>query len=110
MKHFFFSLLLVFLISFQIGCSSSSQTAKEFIGQEAPYTRFTMLDGSTKLLEEYKGKKLVLLFWATWCHVSRPEIEDLNEFAAKFANKNDVVFLAVSVDELDAYEKLKEKN
>ena len=109
MKNIILCLLLLASASFISACSSTSSAAKELVGQQAPFTRFTMLDGSPLVLDEYRGKKVVLMFWATWCHKSRPKIEQLNSFASHFSGRNDIVFLAISVDELSNYDKLIER-
>lgn len=39
-----------------------------------------------------------MLFWATWCPYSRGAIEDFEELAREYANRRDLSFYAVSVD------------
>lgn len=57
------------------------------------------LEGSELRLEELKGKVVVMNFWATWCGPCR-ELEPLFErVQQEFESRNDVVFLAVNVDE-----------
>lgn len=56
-------------------------------------------NGVNQDLSQYKGKIIVLNFWATWCSPCREEMPDLSELHTKFINKN-VVVLGVAVDEL----------
>jgi thiol-disulfide isomerase/thioredoxin len=57
------------------------------------------LGGDALHLEELKGKVVVMNFWATWCGPCR-ELEPLLEHVQQeFESRNDVVFLAVNVDE-----------
>lgn len=42
-------------------------------------------DGYKALLEKYRGKALLVNFWATWCEPCREEYPMLNELARKYA-------------------------
>jgi thiol-disulfide isomerase/thioredoxin len=60
------------------------------------------LDGTLLPLESFKGKIVVLSFWATWSVPCR-ELEPMfNRVARTYAGNSDVVFLAVSADENEA--------
>lgn len=56
---------------------------------------FTVLDydGNEVKLSDYKGKPVVLNFWATWCYYCKEEMPDFNEAFKKYP---DVVFLMVN--------------
>ena len=41
--------------------------------------------GFQQILTEYKGKPLVVTFWATWCEPCRDEYPMLNELAKQYA-------------------------
>jgi thiol-disulfide isomerase/thioredoxin len=41
--------------------------------------------GFQKLLEKYRGKSVVVTFWATWCEPCRDEYPLLNELAKQYA-------------------------
>jgi thiol-disulfide isomerase/thioredoxin len=41
--------------------------------------------GFQKLLEQYRGKPLLVTFWATWCEPCRDEYPMLNELARQYA-------------------------
>jgi thiol-disulfide isomerase/thioredoxin len=56
-------------------------------------------DGSPLRLADYRGKVLVLEFWATWCGPCRMEGKLLERVEEKFRNEPAAVFLAVNVDE-----------
>ena len=56
-------------------------------------------DGSPLSLAEYRGKILVLEFWATWCGPCRLEGRLLESVVEKFKGEPSAVFLAANVDE-----------
>lgn len=44
-------------------------------------------EGYTKLLEQYRGKAVLVNFWATWCEPCRDEYPMLNELAKEYGPK-----------------------
>lgn len=56
----------------------------------------TTLEGDTVSLEDYRGKKVLLNFWATWCPPCRAEMPDMEEMYKDQKNE-DVVVLAVNM-------------
>ena len=64
-------------------------------GRKAPDFKLRDVDGKTYTLKDFRGKTLVIDFWATWCPDCRAETEAL--VALKKANP-DVVFLGISFD------------
>src|SRR5437762_1420042 len=76
-------------------------------GKAAPLN-FTLKDmnGVDVKLASFKGKPIVLNFWATWCGPCRAEIPALVELQKQYAGEGkDVVILGISVD--DSIDKLK---
>ena len=76
-------------------------------GKAAPLA-FTLKDmnGVDVKLAAFKGKPIVLNFWATWCGPCRAEIPSLVELNTQYGKEGkDVVILGISVD--DPVEKLK---
>lgn len=56
------------------------------------------LDGRTVTLEQYKGRKVLLNIWATWCVPCLKEMPEIDAFAKSVDNKR-VVVLGVAADE-----------
>jgi thiol-disulfide isomerase/thioredoxin len=57
--------------------------------QAAPPRDPALIDaqGYQKLVDQYRGKPVVITFWATWCEPCRDEFPMLNELAKQYAPK-----------------------
>jgi peroxiredoxin len=67
------------------------------IGTIAPDFELIDLDGNRVRLEEFKGKVVLLNFWATWCLPCKAEMPVLDQQYGK--NKSELEVLAVNFDE-----------
>jgi peroxiredoxin len=65
-----------------------------------PAADFTLLDasGKTAKLTDYRGKVVLLDFWATWCTGCKKEIPWFSEFQKKYGAKG-FAMVGVSLDE-----------
>ena len=82
-------LFVVFGI-FMIGTSSVS-------AQEAPDFTLTDLEGNKVSLSDFKGKVIIVDFWATWCGPCKMEIPSFIKLQDDY--QDDVVVLGVSLDQ-----------
>ncbi len=71
--------------------------ADELIGNEAPDFRLPDLEGAEVSLKQFRGKVILLNFWATWCPPCKAEIPSMSDLNRKFQDKG-LVILAVSSD------------
>jgi thiol-disulfide isomerase/thioredoxin len=67
---------------------------------------FNDLSGKSHSLSDYRGKIVVLNFWATWCGPCREEMPMLSRLSQDFTPQ-DVVFLAVSLDDAKSQSKIR---
>lgn len=67
-------------------------------GEAAPDLIGVSLDGVPVYLEDYRGKVVVLNFWATWCPHCKREFPELEEINQKFKSDKFELF-AVDVGE-----------
>lgn len=65
-----------------------------YFGQPVPDTTLQMLDGTSLTLQEYRGKVIVLNFWASWCVPCIEEMPMLADFAARM--DEEVVVIALT--------------
>lgn len=63
----------------------------------APDFTLNDINGEKVNLSEFRGKVVLLNFWATWCGPCRAEMPSLNNLYNEFKDKG-LVVLAVSVD------------
>lgn len=61
---------------------------------------FSDMAGKPRSLEQWRGKTLVLNFWATWCAPCREEIPDLIAIRAQYAVKS-VEIVGIAIDNAD---------
>ncbi len=88
------SLFILFLFS---SATAGPGEIHEIIGKEAPdFTLKDMADADVTLAS-FKGKVIVVNFWATWCKPCKKEMPSLNELYNTYKDKG-VVVLGVSVD------------
>jgi len=66
-------------------------------GQRIFAARLNGLDGKPLSLEQWRGKVLVVNFWATWCAPCREEIPGFIKYQADHA-ANGVQFVGIAVD------------
>jgi cytochrome c biogenesis protein CcmG/thiol:disulfide interchange protein DsbE len=64
----------------------------------APPFAVRSLEGKMVRLTDFRGRPLVLDFWATWCGPCRAGMPHLNEIHSRYADRG-LVVLGLSVDE-----------
>lgn len=69
--------------------------------RSGPAPDFTLVDlgGAQVSLADLRGKFVVLNFWATWCEPCIREWPQLDRLAERLEGRDDIVVLAVSVDQ-----------
>ena len=67
-------------------------------GDTPPQFKLETLDGEPLSLEDVKGKKVIVNFWATWCEPCREEMPVFEEYDAQ---NEDVVVVAVNMTHKD---------
>ena len=67
-----------------------------------PAPEFTLpdIDGRTHRLSDYRGKVVVVNFWATWCPPCREEMPAMQRAWEQVRN-DDIVFLGINVGETE---------
>lgn len=102
MKFNFKKALAVFLSLSFLTLSVSAAGIKT--GSPAPDFSLKLTDGTNIKLSDYRGKAVLLHFWATWCPPCRIELPGMDAFAKKIADQGEdakIVFLAVCISDTE---------
>lgn len=68
------------------------------VGEKAPDFSLSSIKGDKVALSDYRGKAVVLNFWATWCPPCRSEMPSMEELNRLLAGE-EFVMLAVNVED-----------
>lgn len=68
------------------------------VGNIAPNFELTTLEGKKVKLSDYRGQRVMVNFWATWCPPCRAEVPDLQ----KFHETKDITILAVNLTKTES--------
>lgn len=95
---------LLFIITLCSGLSVAAQDELprlRFVRDPDPAPAFDLktLDGKELKLEDYRGKVILLNFWATWCGPCRAEIPTLIALQKQYKDRLQVIGLAVDEDD-----------
>ena len=88
-KFFAVALAVAALLAISAGAFAADVKARDFKLQD--------LQGKTVALSSFKGKIVVLNFWASWCPPCRGELPEFNEMDQAFKKSGEAVLLAVNM-------------
>lgn len=72
-------------------------------GQAAPDFTIKMFDGSKTRLDDYRGKVLVINYWATWCGPCKAEMPMMSRFHQRNKAKGFEIIGVVTRDSVPKY-------
>jgi len=67
----------------------------------APDFSLRGLDGNVYRLRDFRGRIVLINFWATWCALCRQEMPTLQQAQSKYANKLVILGINMREDEAD---------
>ncbi len=97
---------LPFLIAAVGACSPATDT-RPLVGSPAPQYGARSLDGDSVSLAGFRGRAVLLNFWATWCAPCRQETPFLQSLYARFSSRG-LVIVGVSMDTDEARDQVQE--
>lgn len=91
-----------FVVAMYFGVSAWQE--RKLIDQRAPAPdfRLTRLDGGSVSLADFRGKRLMIHFWATWCGVCRREHGALNAVQTDLAADEALVSIVADSEDPEA--------
>src|ERR1700749_4774255 len=89
----YFNGLIILSICIIIGINANSQSKPLTIGQSVPDISSTMINYSkpTIKVSDFRGKLLILDFWATWCQPCRAFLKTADELQRSFDGKVEIL-------------------
>ncbi|MFD1037883.1 redoxin domain-containing protein [Virgibacillus byunsanensis] len=60
-------------------------------GEEAPDFDLETLSGGSAKLSDYRGKKVILNFWASWCGPCKKEMPEMQDFYEEYQDEVEIV-------------------
>lgn len=76
-------LVFIAVLFFAAGCASSGAIE---IGKDAPDFTLSDINGKQVSLSDFKGKVIILDFFASWCPPCRQEVPDFVELQKRYGN------------------------
>ncbi|QWD63451.1 TlpA disulfide reductase family protein [Polynucleobacter sp. MWH-UH2A] len=93
------ALAFVFLSFLTTSANAQWQPASKVGLTQAPPLQLNNLAGKSVDIAHFKGKVLLVNFWASWCEPCRAEFEELIELQESYGNKG-LTVLAVNLAEM----------
>ena len=97
MRYILLSICLLMLSASALAAGNISLTPVKGTPLASEF-RLPDIDGNIHQLSHYRGKVLIVNFWATWCPPCRDEMPSMEQAFQKIKNSN-IVMLAVNVGE-----------
>ena len=95
-------MVFIFAVFLLTGCNNSTSepqvTVENSADKIAPDFTLTDMDGQQVSLSQFRGKVVILNFWATWCPPCREEMPSMEKLYRDYKDKG-LVMLAVNVDD-----------
>lgn len=73
-------------------------------GERAPDFSVKLFDGSKMSLEDYRGKVVVINYWATWCAPCKAEMPMMSQFHERNKHRGFEIIGVVTQDSVPAYQ------
>lgn len=99
-----FGLLVCFLLLLFSGLGRDvTRIPSPLISKSAPAFTLPVLDGDETIsLDEFRGRIVIMNFWASWCGSCRAEHGVLLDVARQFENSDEVAFLGINYKDTPA--------
>ena len=82
-------------------CGTGSNPPTASVGKQAPDFQLPNLEGETASLNDFKGKPILLNFWASWCGPCRYEMPYMQDIYEEWPD-NELVLMTINLGDSPA--------
>lgn len=101
--------ILLMLRTQQTESAASSEAVAATSSATAPAFTLTDLNGSSVSLSDFRGKVVILDFWATWCPPCKREIPDFIKLQSQYGS-NGLQVVGIALDQPDKVRSFAQQN
>lgn len=99
-KIFAVGIIMTFMLAINVQAEQPTDRLPGLAtGEKAPDFELTTLDNKIVKLSDYRGKKVMLNFWATWCPPCKEEMPAMERFYKDDGEQ--IQLLAVNIDTIN---------
>ncbi len=98
-RKFFAIVAVMAILLFAVSCQKKDAEVTPSSGDMAPDFQLKDINGNTMALSAFKGKVVMVEFWATWCPPCKELAPLLTELYNKYKDRGFVMLSIVSSDE-----------
>ena len=88
--------LLIYVMFDALYGEKTISVKSPLISNESPKFTLKTFDGNNITLDDFKGKAVLLNFWASWCNSCKQESKEMESSYVKMSHKN-IEFIGVNV-------------
>ena len=104
---FMVSLYIWMVGEMQASYRASQQNYDRWVGVKVPEFALTDLDGNEWTLSQFKDKRVILNFWATWCPPCKEEFPHFIQLQKEYSDQ--LVIIGISKEEIQTQKKFAEE-
>ncbi|MGF9979615.1 TlpA disulfide reductase family protein [Viridibacillus arvi] len=93
--------MIIFMIKTNFVDKDESAESELKINDVAPDFQLKNLAGEQVKLSDYRGQKVLLNFWASWCPPCKEEIPYMQKYYEEYGEKSNMVILAVNMTRVE---------
>ncbi len=101
---FILSFFLVGILAFNVSAQHDFITQE---GDQVPDFRFTDTDGKSYSIADFKGKIVLVNFFATWCRPCMMEVPELKSLHEKYGKKEFVIIMLGRKEDMEKMKQFK---
>lgn len=87
-------------VAYQLWSPGSGALAPDAVVERVLTARVTDLKGGTQTLEQWRGRVLVINYWATWCAPCREEVPAFVRLQERYGSRG-LQFVGIAIDQAD---------